>query len=265
MRAVGAVAVAILAIAFGAGQAQSVDGMRAGVNAPVVANDSVVPNLGAPFSFPLNQPARLRKYAPLASAIVPGSGQALLGNDRFVGYLAVEALAWWMYAKDISERSAREAQFKEIAREVARAHYSTTLPDGPWSYYEWMRDFKESGVYSQTTSGPVVPETDVSTYNGQRWATLQSIYATDAEALVQYQRDAIKPEYRWSWVNHGFERDIYTRYTDKRNDANRAAVRDLLLVAANHFLSMLDAFTTARLQVDTGPEGQTRVGARLKW
>ena len=72
--------------------------------------------------------AAVAKYAPIASAIVPGSGQALLGDNRFVGYVAVEALAWWMYAKDISERSARENQFKELAREVARAALQHDVP-----------------------------------------------------------------------------------------------------------------------------------------
>ena len=138
---------------------------------------------------------RLRKYAPLASAIIPGSGQAILGNDRFVGYLAVEALAWWMYAKDISERTARERQFKELAREVARAHFSTTFPDADWAYYEWIRDEKESGVYSKTTSGPVVPETDLSTYNGKKWETLQSIYPTTAEALRTTSRSRSSPSF----------------------------------------------------------------------
>ena len=120
-------------------------------------------------------------------------------------------------------------------------------------------------MYSKTASGPVVPETDLSTYNGKKWETLQSIYPTTAEALLHYEQIAIKPEFRWSWHDHKFEWDIYKRYTDSRNDANRAAVRDLLVVGANHILSTFDAFTTARLQIQPGPDGQTRVGASLRW
>lgn len=262
----GRLIVAVVSLASGLSgvSAQSIDGMRAGVSVPIVDSSSFgnpVTSLAAP----LIPTVKTRKYAPLASIILPGSGQYLLGNDRFVGYLAVEALGWWMYAKDVSDRKAREAQFKEIARDVARAHYSTTLPDGPWSYYEWMRDFRESGVYSKTATGPVVPETDTSTYNGKKWDLFQGIYPTEAEALAQYERVAIKPEFRWSWLNHSFERDIYTRYTDKRNDANRAAVQDLLLVGANHLFSTFDAFTTARLQMQTGPDGEMRVGASIRW
>lgn len=252
-----------LATALSGATAQSIDGVRAGVSAPIA---EAVRLDGAPaVSTALVPMVRTRRFAPIASLFVPGSGQYILGNDRFVGYFAVEALAWWMYAKDINDRREREAQFKEIAREVARAHYSTTFPDAPWSYYEWIRDFPESGVYSKTTSGPVVPETDTKTYNGLKWDLFQSIYPTTAEALAQYERVAIKPEFRWSWYDHQFEHDIYNRYTDKRNDANRAAVRDLLVVGANHFISMLDAFTTARLQVQPGPDGQTRIGASLRW
>ena len=138
-------------------------------------------------------------------------------------------------------------------------------PDDAWPYYERMRDYKESGEYSKTTSGPVVPETDMSTFNGQRWAILQSIYPTYAEALAQYEQLAVKPEFRWSWFNHQFEWDIFKRTTDKRNDASRAAVRDLLAIGANHVLSMVDAFATIRLQVRPTADGGTSIGGQLRW
>jgi hypothetical protein len=257
------VLVVACAVATSAVEAQNIDGMRSGVSASV-RTDSF-PEAQANLALVFHPSPQWRNYAPIASAIVPGSGQALLGDNRFVGYLAVEALAWWMYAKDVNDRSARENQFKELARDVARVHFTTTFPDAEWSYYEWMRDELESGVYSKTSSGPVVPETDPSTYNGKRWETLQSIYPTTAEALARYEQVAIKPEFRWSWRNHRLEYDIYKRYTDKRNDANRAAVRDLLLVGANHVLSMVDAFATLRLQVQPEADGRTRVGASLRW
>lgn len=263
MRGLSASLALLLFVAGRPTAAQRTDGLRAGVIASTEMPAPAEPTLRG--ATPLQNERQFRKYAPLASALVPGSGQALLGNDRFVVYLAVEALGWWMYAKDVNDRAAREAQFKELAREVARAHYSAVLPDGDWAYYEWMRDYLESGAYSKAVSGAVVPETDPTTYNGAKWATLQSIYPTQAEALAQYEKVAIRPEFRWSWYDHQLEYDIYKRYTDKRNDANRAAVRDLLLIGANHILSMFDAFTTARLQVDAGADGQTRIGASLRW
>ena len=95
------VLVVACAVATSAVEAQDVDGMRAGVRVQA-RTDSVLQapaNLAAGF----RPSPQWRKYAPIASAIVPGSGQALLGDNRFVGYVAVEALAWWMYAKDVSE------------------------------------------------------------------------------------------------------------------------------------------------------------------
>ena len=268
MRARTGLSVALLLLASAETPAQSMYGGRAGV-ARIVTDSLELGAFVSGATFRVETPFRRsdasRKYAPLASAIVPGSGQALLGNSRFVGYLAIETIGWLMYGKSIRERGDEERRFKEIARDVARAHFSTTRPDGNWAYYEWMRDYAESGVYSQTSSGRVVPDTNPDTYNGKRWQTLQGIYPTEAEALEHYEQLAIKPDYLWSWKNHGLEKDIFDRYTDKRNDANRSAVRYLLVIGANHFLSMVDAFTTFRLQAQTEQDGRTSVGASVKW
>src|SRR5437899_3327030 len=82
------------------GHAQTIDAARAGVVASRV--DSVSPTTGAmpPLfaAFPrpripglsLNQQ---RALAPIASAVIPGAGQAMLGQDRFLGYLTVEIVA----------------------------------------------------------------------------------------------------------------------------------------------------------------------------
>ena len=248
--------------------AQSIDGARAAVStSPAATWDTV--RRGSAFS-PDPKPMPVRRTASLASLVIPGSGQYMLGNDRFVGYLAVEILGWWKYSKDIAERSARERDFKELAVNVARKNFalpgSTSFPDADWAYYEWMRDFEESGQFSlSATGGPTVPETDTRTYNGKRWEVAQSTQPNYAAALAQYEREAIRPEYRWSWLSSGFQYDLYQRLTDKRNDAARAAVKDLLLIGANHFFSMVDAFATLRLQTRTLEDGRTAVGASLPW
>ena len=109
MRAVVVRVVALITMdAVAAASAQSLDGTRAGVVAQRMDDSLVSPPRNAP-NFAARLPARrsLRGYAPLASAVVPGSGQFILGNDRFVAYVAVEALAWWKYSKDVGERAAR--------------------------------------------------------------------------------------------------------------------------------------------------------------
>lgn len=209
---------------------------------------------------------RVDQYAPIASALVPGAGQYMLGHDRFVAYAAVELLTWWKYFKDAREQNRQESLFKELARDAARSHFSTSLPDGGWTYYEQMRDWMESGRYSKSDNGPVVPEDNDSTYNGSRWKLAQATHVNDpVGALAEYEQLAVKPDFRWSWQNAGFQWDIFKRTTDSRNDAYRAGVTDLAIIAANHALSMVDAFVAFRLQVQPMPNGRTGVGGSLRW
>ena len=247
----------------GAAGAQRVDDVRAGVALRPMA-DSAPPERPGRSSLP-GIIARGRPYAPALSAIFPGSGQFLLGNDRFIAYATVEILEWWKYIKDTHEQAMQEAAFRDLARRVARFHFSTTLPDGPWSYYEAMEDFPESGRYSLSDSGPVVPETDTTTFNGQTWLTSLRTHATVAAALVDYQGKAVKPEFQWSWQNAGLHWDSYKRTISKRNDAYLAGVRDLTVIGLNHILSMVDAFTTIRLQARRQPGGGTSIGASIQW
>jgi hypothetical protein len=206
---------------------------------------------------------RIKRLAPLASAIVPGSGQFALGNDRFIVYTAAELIGWWRLSKSWHEQSQQEAAFKAIARTVARSHFSSAPPDGDWTYYENMRDYLESGVYSTSNNGSVAPETDTLTYNGHLWQQLLATNATTGAALAAYEAQAVKPNFQWSWRNAQLQYDQFIRTTDKRNDAAHAAVQDLIFIAANHVLSMVDAFATFRLQIrpEAGGSGGGRPGA----
>lgn len=209
-----------------------------------------------------------QKLSPIASAIIPGSGQYMLGNDRFIGYVAVEVIAWLQYTKNVREQAAQEAEFKLLARRTARAGFTTgaveDLPDADWAYYEKMRDYVESGPFSLTVTG-VTPDTSVSTYNGSRWQLAQATFSTRAAALAEYMRTAVRPEFEWSWVNAQFQYDRFKRTTNKRNDAHSAAQWNLMIVGANHVLSMIDAFTTIRLRATPNPTGGTSIGATIPW
>jgi hypothetical protein len=220
-------------------------------------------------SIPRGVSSRFRSLAPLASAIVPGTGQLLLSDDRFMAYAAVEALSWWNFAKANRDQYNQEANSKTLARRVARAHFTTgspdALPDASWAYYEKMRDHLESGQYSLAVSGDVVPETDVTTFNGYLWQLALSTNSTRAGALAQYKSQAIKPEFEWSWFNAGLQYDLFARTTFKRNDAANTGTRALLIIGANHVLSMVDAFTTLRLRARREADGRTSLGASLQW
>ncbi len=86
------------------------------------------------------------------------------------------------------ERSLQVERFKDIARRVARAQFSPAPPDSTWQFYEMMRDYTESGQYSMSATGPVVPETDAKTFNGSRWALAQATNSDPAKALAEYER-----------------------------------------------------------------------------
>jgi hypothetical protein len=265
----GSVVAALLAALFsaawsGAADGQRVEDGRAGVVPRSTAVEALAPDSAAQRSS-FRVPVRALPYAPLVSAIVPGGGQLMLGNDRFIGYAAVELLGWLKYAKNVREQADQEATFRDLARRVARANFSPTLPDGDWTYYEAMRDRLESGAYSLSTSGPVVPETDTTTFNGHVWDVAVHTNPDVASALAQYERLAYKPEFRWSWKNARFQYDIFKRTTFKRDDAHYAAIQDLIVLGANHVLSMVDAFATFRLSFHTDQSGRTSVGAQLRW
>jgi hypothetical protein len=263
---VAALAALAALCAAGAG-AQGIDAARAGVSradrrsADTTLAVSIIPP-GANTRGIAD--VRVRRLAPVMSAIVPGSGQFTLGNDRFVVYTAAEVIGWWRFAKSSREQSQQEAAFKTIARTVARSHFSTSPPDGDWTYYESMRDYLESGAYSLSNSG-VVPETDVTTFNGHLWQQLLATNSTTAAALAAYEAQAVKPNFQWSWRNAQLQYDEYIRTTDKRNDAHAAAVQDLIFIGANHVLSMVDAFATFRLQIRPLPGGGASLGASKTW
>src|SRR5690349_1136594 len=80
-----------------------------------------------------------------------------------------------------------------------------------WEYYEDMRKYLESGAYSQSTAGSLVPESDAATFNGALWRSVLEHNPDRASALAEYAQRAIKPEYRWSWRNAQLEWDQYKR------------------------------------------------------
>lgn len=193
----------------------------------------------------------------------------MLGQDRFIGYLAVEVIAWLQYAKNVREKAAQEAEYKSLARSVARAGFAQgspdKLPDGNWAYYEQLFDYDESGAFSLTVGGPISPETNPDTYNGSRWQLAQATFSTRDGALAEYMRTAVRPEYEWSWKNAQLQKDLYKRTIFKRNDAYRAGLANLMVVGANHALSMIDAFTTVRLRMSADRPGVTSIGASISW
>ena len=205
-------------------------------------------------------------WVPLASAAVPGYGQRLLGQHRFVAYLAVEGYAIANYFASQSAFGRERDRYLSLARDIARAFVPGNQAIGNWDYYEAMEKNLESGVYDRTPgTGTLSPEIDTATFNGKLWLTARRLSEwpnPDVEpdhgsvpyltAVAYYARRAVLPEYRWSWRNAQLEWDLYRQSIKRGNDASRDARQYLAVVAVNHMLSMVDAFITLRLRGGVG-------------
>ena len=217
-------------------------------------------------------------WAPVASAVVPGAGQARLGQDRFVGYMAVEGYLWIRYLTDRRAGIDARNAYRDMALRVSRAGFSGPKPQGNFEYYERMEHWIASGVYDGDPGIGFSPETDTTTYNGTMWSIARTTYWSDPKtpppigspayeaALRFYRQNAVTPEFQWSWRSAPLHQDVYRRSVRASNDGFRRAVQDIGAVIANHVLSTVDAYISLRLRLgesaDTGAPS-VGIGATL--
>lgn len=202
-------------------------------------------------------------WAIAASALLPGIGQAILGNSRALPYLAVEAFAWTSYLSHSLEYRRHRDGYRGLAARVARAPYSSIRPNGSFEYYEHMTHYLEAGRFDVVAGGGIDPETDSATFNGAVWQLARRTYwsnpavAPDTSstewqrAVAFYRARAYDQLYRWSWTNAPREYAAFIALIGESNDANRRAMTDLGVVIANHVLSTVDAYITIRVTRDT--------------
>ena len=76
-----------------------------------------------------------------------------------------------------------------------------------------MRDYVESGDYTTSDNGSIVPPTDTATFNGHVWLDALRTHSSSAEALAQYEQRAIRPELQWSWKNARLQWDLFSQLT----------------------------------------------------
>lgn len=205
---------------------------------------------------------------PVASAIVPGSGQLLRGQGRGAAYLAVEGLLLVRFFSFQSDGRRESDRYRDLAFSVARAPFGPTVRDTVFEYFEQMGKYVESGPFDTDPGPGLVPPTDARTYNGAIWELARSTFFTDPDAepdvdseeyqraLEFYRSRAIGPGFLWSWRNAGLEQDLYRQSIRLSDDGFRRATQQLGLLLANHLISAVDAFVTGRLG------GGRRVAAR---
>jgi hypothetical protein len=211
----------------------------------------------------------------IASAILPGSGQALMHQKRSALYLALEGAGLAYYVSQNREGNRDRREYRSLSRNVARADLSPNGPQGTWDYYERMEKYVASGAYDRVAGGDVDPETDQETFNGAMWLLARQTYWRDPEiapssqseeyrsAISFYLSRAVTPEFLWSWTSDPGAFQKYRSAIAGSNNAFRNAEQTLSLILANHFLSAIDAFASVRMQVRRNGQGITTLSASL--
>jgi hypothetical protein len=167
-----------------------------------------------------------------ASAVLPGAGQFLLGNDRWVPYLAVELWSWITFLNRRSDARALAGDYRDLAWFVARRVSVGDRRDTIFEYYEEMTHFAASGTWDSDPETPgVQPELDRTTFNGDQWALARSLLFSGG-----------------THFNPGA-----TPY--------RSATNMLGLILVNHIVSAVDALVVGRLQSTPAESRQLRIGS----
>jgi hypothetical protein len=194
-------------------------------------------------------------------------------QPRAAAYLGIDVYEWIQLVESTRDAHRLRAEYRRIAREVARSPFGGTFPDGPWAYYEAMSEpwYPASGRYSLGSGSEVVPETDEGTFNGQLWRKARSIYWVDIDqapaktdaaytsALSFYERQAVRDDYTWTWKDNEFSRQEFVTTIARYNSATRDVRGTLGVILANHLVSAIDAFATVRIRSARAADGSQRI------
>ena len=215
---------------------------------------------------PVVSPGRAFLY----SALLPGLGQRKLGKGRWLAYLAVEGAAWIAFGHARWSATDERGQYQDLAWDVARS-FDGPRVDGNFSYYETMEKFLTSGAFDTDSATPgIQPEMDPSTFNGRAWSLATEIHFPpganpgpgDPEyeaALKYYRARAYDARFEWSWVGQSAAWTDYMDLIDSSDGSFRRASQFLGVVIANHLLSGVDAFVTARIQGSSRNQAEAQI------
>ena len=201
---------------------------------------------------------------PLASLILPGTGQLMAHQDRGAVYIAAELYLVSRYLQLDHEATVQARRFRNLAFDVARHAYAPIQHDTVFEYFEQMERFAESGSYDGDPGPAFMPEADPATYNGSVWLLARRTFWEDPNvppdptspqywrALQFYQARAVGPDFLWSWRNHSLEHEVFRDYITRSDNAFRRAQNQVGLLLANHVLSAVDALISARMTAAAG-------------
>lgn len=200
---------------------------------------------------------------PLASLLLPGTGQALSGQDRAAVYGAVEIYVLSRYIQLQHDANVNADLYHQLAFAVAQRGFAAVRRDTIFEYYETMEKFTASGRFN-TGAGPGLnPETDPTTYNGSVWLLARRTYWADPNippppntpqyqaALSFYVQHAVGPAYQWTWQSASLQQQAFRDLIRTSDNGYRNAQGALGLLLANHVVSALDALISNRLTTAT--------------
>lgn len=196
---------------------------------------------------------------PVASLVLPGSGQLFGGQDRGAVYLAAELYVLTRYLQLHRDGARAADRFRTIAYEVARREFAAVRRDTVFEYYETMERFSESGRFDRDPGPAFAPESDPATYNGSVWLLARRTFWADPDAppdptspeyqraLQFYRARAVGPDFLWSWRDATLEHQEFRQTIRTSDGAFRRAQSQLGLLLANHVVSVVDALISSRL------------------
>ena len=192
-----------------------------------------------------------------ASLLLPGTGQLLLEQRRWVLYAAAEAAGWLIHLDRGRKGRSLRSEYRDLAWMSARAAEPEPRRDGDFEYYERLEQWAHSGRWdAQPNRRGLQPEPDPTTFNGSIWALARDLFTPNgegegtsayAQALAFYEERAYPPELLWDWTGQQAKLERYKTLIDRSDEALRTATVVLGAVVANHLFSAADAFVSARL------------------
>ncbi len=197
------------------------------------------------------------------SLLLPGWGQHHLGQRRAWAYALLEAGIWAAHLELQASGRHYRGLYRDAAWSTGRIQSGSRV-EGPWAYYEAMTEWTRSGAFDADASRPgLQPEEDPSTFNGAKWALARGIYfpggVTPAEsvpayqaALAYYEKRAYGTAYLWDWTGKAEALAEYHHLINVSDARFREASATLGAVLANHLLSAVDAYVSARGGPRTG-------------
>ena len=79
------------------------------------------------------------------------------------------------------------------------------------------------------------------------------------DALAFYQAEGYEERFEWSWVGRPGEWEGYRDFIESSDEDFRRASQFVGVVIANHLLSVVDGFVTARVRAAAGDRSMARL------